>query len=51
MAVSHRLARLADWAEELPAWARPPMYGALFLGALIGLHGGLIGIPLGLWWP
>jgi hypothetical protein len=46
MAVSRRLARLAHWVEELPAWARPPVYGALFLGALIGLHGGLIGIPL-----
>jgi hypothetical protein len=46
MAVSRRLARLAHWVEELPAWARLPVYGALFLGALIGLHGGLIGIPL-----
>ena len=46
MAGSDRLMPLTRWCDRLPKWAQPPVHGALFLLALIGLRGGLIGIPL-----
>jgi hypothetical protein len=46
MGGTDRLMRLARWCDRLPKWAQPPVHGALCLIALIGLRGGLIGIPL-----
>lgn len=45
MPAGDRLARLSNWVEGLSPWARPPVYGALFLAALIGVRGA-IGIPV-----
>ena len=38
--------RLDQWTRQFPRWARPPLYGALFIVALIGLRGGLVAMPL-----
>src|ERR1700730_3538829 len=41
-----RLARLADWSDQLPPWARPAVYGALVLLVVIGMRGGVVAVPL-----
>lgn len=37
---------LQRWIDGLPAWLRPPVYGALFIVLLMGLRGLLVVLPI-----
>lgn len=37
---------LQRWINGLPAWLRPPVYGALFIVLLMGLRGLLVVLPI-----
>jgi hypothetical protein len=48
--ISHTIIAAGDglqrWIDGLPAWLRPPVYGALFIVLLMGLRGLLIVLPI-----
>ena len=44
--VNRFLFPILDWVEDRPPWLRSPLYGALFIYALMGVKGAFIVVPL-----